>query len=196
MLYVLVPGGAAAAGGQAADRSGAGAAHGSHHGHHAGGNSTSTATTAPATTAASDPGTASRSTSVGGTTPLWGSKSMLTRANVAAQDMMVSSEPPSTGPGTLGINTETFSLVSGLSRGPSERLSSADVGADESSPDLRSRIEALANFKTFMQVREGLFGGAGGGGSCSHGERSVLSMNVKYGRPVGTAEAGGRSWSR
>ncbi|GIL74060.1 hypothetical protein Vretimale_4983 [Volvox reticuliferus] len=108
-------------------------------------------TTAPATVAVSDTETISRSTSVGGvTTPLMMGKSMLTRANVMAQETLLDSSGGLGGGGATANGVDTYSMVSGLSRGASERTSFQD-NADENAHDLRTRIEHLANFRTFMQ---------------------------------------------
>ncbi|GIL54291.1 hypothetical protein Vafri_9852 [Volvox africanus] len=109
-------------------------------------------TTAPATVAVSDTETVSRSTSLGGVTaPLMMGKSMLTRANVMAQETLLDSSGGLGGGGPAANGAvDTYSMLSGPSRGGSERMSFQE-NADENAHDLRTRIEHLANFRTFMQ---------------------------------------------
>ncbi len=108
MVYVLVPSGTGARGGLGAKA--AGSLGGSSADLAAAAMMRSYSSTLPATLAASELGSASQSTGMGLTTPH--QRSMLTHANVAAQEMLAGSSGPA-GAGTVTYNTETYSMLSG-----------------------------------------------------------------------------------
>lgn len=108
MVYVLVPSGPAGRGGLGAKA--VGSLGGSSSDLAAAAMMRSYSSTVPATLAPSELGSASQSTSMGLTTPH--QRSMLTRANVAAQEMLAGGSGPA-GAGTVTCNTETYSMLSG-----------------------------------------------------------------------------------